>query len=122
MITRFTVLVVVVFLLPGCATPTKYHWGKYENSLYKQYKNPADQEQFAVSLAAAIAAGEQTGTVPPGIYAEYGYVLYSTGRNADAISYFEKEKKTWPESTLLMDKMIVSAKKGTGKASAGVGK
>lgn len=122
MIARFSALILVVFLLPGCATPAKYQWGKYENSLYSHYKNPADQEQFAASLAATIAKGEETGSVPPGIYAEYGYVLYSVGRNTEALSYFEKEKKTWPESTLLMDKMIASAKKTSGKAAVGTGK
>lgn len=122
MIARFTVLIVVVFSLSGCATPSKYQWGRYESSLYSHYKNPADQEQFAENLAATIAKGEQTGAVPPGIYAEYGYVLYSIGRNADAISYFEKEKKTWPESALLMDKMIVSTKKTAGKAATEKGK
>ena len=122
MIVRLSVLILGVFLLPGCGTPLKYQWGGYENSLYNHYKNPADQEQFATSLAAIIAKGEGTGTVPPGIYAEYGYVLYSVGRNTEAISYFEKEKKTWPESTLLMDKMIASAKKTSGKAAVGAGK
>lgn len=119
---RLIALAFVPFFLFGCAT-SKYHWGKYEASLYKHYKNPADQEQYAVALASVIEDGEQSGTVPPGIYAEYGYVLYSIGRNADSISYFEKEKKTWPESTLLMDKMITSAKRAAAdKPSVGVGK
>ena len=122
MITRIIVLVFVTFFLLGCAT-SKYHWGKYEDSLYKHYKNPADQEKYAAALDSIIKDGEQSGAVPPGIYAEYGYVLYSIGRNADSISYFEKEKKAWPESTLLMDKMIASAKKATAdKASVGAGK
>jgi hypothetical protein len=122
MIARLAALAFVPFFLFGCAT-SKYHWGNYEDSLYKHYKNPADQEKYAAALASVIEDGEQSGTVPPGIYAEYGYVFYSIGRNADSISYFEKEKKAWPESTLLMDKMIASAKKATAdKASVGVGK
>lgn len=120
---RFIILVLASLFLFGCATSTKYDWGNYEGSLYKHYKNPAEQEKYVLALASVIEDGEKSGRVPPGIYAEYGYMLYTTGRNADSISYFEKEKKAWPESTLLMDRMIASAKKATAdKVSVGVGK
>ena len=103
---------VLALSITACGVKSKYDWGNYENALYQHYKNPADQEQLAESLADIIAYGETTGTVPPGIYAEYGYLLYTAGKNQDAIAYFEKEKKAWPESGRLMDKMIENAKGG----------
>ena len=57
-------------------------------------------------LAEVIEEGEAKGSVPPGIYAEYGHVLLDIGKAREAIIYFEKEKNVWPESSMLMDKMI----------------
>lgn len=44
--------------------------------------------------------------LPPGICAEYGYVLLAVGRPGEAQPYFEMEKRFWPEATRLMDRMI----------------
>lgn len=119
MTTRNFTLIIVLLSLTGCGTTTKYHWGSYESSLYKHYKNSADQEQFSEALAITISDGERNGRVPPGIYAEYGYLLYSAGQYVEAIPYFEKEKKAWPESIQFMDKIIENAKKGaSAKTSA----
>ena len=95
--------------LISCAPRAMYYWGNYENKLYKYYKNPAEVEKMAESLAKIIERGEVDGRVPPGIYAEYGYLLLITGNSGEAITYFEKEKLRWPESSMLMDKMIASA-------------
>ncbi|MCD6288307.1 MAG: DUF4810 domain-containing protein, partial [Candidatus Hydrogenedentes bacterium] len=73
------------------------------------YKNPVDQEQFARTLETIIERGEQKGRVPPGIYAEYGYLLMVQGRAGEAITFFEREKAQWPESAHLMDVMIGNA-------------
>lgn len=56
-----------------------------------------------VQLQGIIEQNETTGdTVPPGIYAEYGYSLFQIGEYPDAIQYFEKEKSAWAESVPLM--------------------
>lgn len=101
----------------GCAPTTMYHWGNYESKLYKHYKNPAKVERLAEALAKIIKDGESEDKVPPGIYAEYGYLLLITGHTGEAIPYFEKEKLRWPESTVLMDKMISSAKDSDNKGA-----
>ena len=103
---------ILAFGFAGCASTSMYSWGKYENTLYKYYKNPDEVEKYAESLSEIIQKGEVDGRVPPGIYAEYGYVLLITDDNEGAVAYFEKEKARWPESTMLMDKMIVSAMDG----------
>jgi hypothetical protein len=58
-----------------------------------------------------IESGESAGNVPPGIYAEYGYVLYEKGNFTEAILYFNKEQTKWSESKVLMAKMISNANK-----------
>jgi len=40
------------------------------------------------------------------LYAEYAFALQETGRTDEAVIYFGKEKEKWPESTVIMDKML----------------
>jgi hypothetical protein len=99
-----------IVLAAGCAAPAKYNWGGYENSLYQYYKDPTKASEFSTALVETIQGAEKTqGTVPPGIYAEYGYLLVQQGKAKEAVPYFEKEKAKWPESTYLMDSMIKTA-------------
>lgn len=107
---------VLALVLLGCST-TNYHWGSYEKSLYRYYKNPASVEELGEALGEVIEEGEAKGSVPPGIYAEYGQVLLTIGKAQAAIIYFEKEKNVWPESSMLMDNMIDFAKASVEKES-----
>jgi hypothetical protein len=111
-------------LLQGCAgQQTMYRWGGYDTALYAHYKNPQDRETFVAGLRVVIDEAEQRGErVPPGCYAEYGYALYEEARYDDAVRYFGRERERWPESTMLMQKMIANAErqgaKGSRKSSA----
>ena len=96
--------------LTACKPPALYEWGAYEPSLYKLMKDPSSLEKYGLALQKQIANGESQGKVPPGIYAEYGYVLAQGNQRQLAIPYFEKEKQRWPESLLLMNKMIASCR------------
>jgi|SRR4051812_41986295 len=97
-------------LLIGCAPPTMYKWSGYDVALYDHYKSPQERALFVTRLAAVITNAEGQGQrVPPGCYAEYGWALYEEGRGADAIVYFQKESQHWPESRVLMEKLIRNA-------------
>jgi len=104
-------LCVLAGLAPlGCAPNTMYRWGGYDQALYDHYKNPQDRDAFVARLSRIIQQAEATGgQVPPGCYAEYGWALYEEGRTAEAVVYFEKESKRWPESRPLMEKLIRNA-------------
>lgn len=94
--------------LPGCVT-SLYHWGQYEQSLYKHYKTPGDLETYVTQLGETLADSEAQQRVPPGLRAEYGYALLKQGKAAEAITQFHREKQAWPESTRLMDLLIQQA-------------
>ena len=91
------------------APPTRYVWGRYEDSLYNYYADASKADDLIKALAEATTAGDASGKTAPGLHAEYGYMLLSAGRSADAVAEFEKERSIWPESRTLMDKMITSA-------------
>jgi len=102
-------IVIITIFLSGCVTK-RYAWNNYDDTLYQYYKNPNEAEVFIEKLDAIIKNGEVSGTVPPGIYAEYGYTFYERGQYSDAIIYFQKEYDKWPESRSFMIKMISNAK------------
>jgi hypothetical protein len=95
-----------LLLAAGCAPQTRYAWNEYDTILYQYYKSPAEDEQFVEHLKEVIDKAEAVGKVPPGIYAEYGFALYEKGNFQEAAKYFKLEKDKWPESNLLMAKMI----------------
>jgi hypothetical protein len=107
-------------MLSGCVTNNyTYDWGDYDPSLYAYYKNPAKVGQFSDSLAAIVKAGDAGNVkVPPGIYAEYGYLKLQHGKNSDAIGLFQQGEKHWPESKVFMERMIKVASVPEGAASS----
>lgn len=92
----------------GCVTQHQhYNWGSYDPSLYDYYKNPTKVGQLSVSLQAVIdAADHGNAVVPPGIYAEYGYLQMQQGKNQNAVALFRQEEIHWPESKVFMEHMI----------------
>ena len=94
-------------LLSGCVTTQKYNWGKYESSMYSYYKNPTKLDEYSGALDEIIKSSESGNKkVPPGIYAEYGYLQLQAGNNQEAIELFHLEEKSWPESKVFMEKII----------------
>ncbi|RWA55067.1 hypothetical protein AU476_08245 [Cupriavidus sp. UYMSc13B] len=81
--------------------------GLVRAALYTYYKTPAASEAFAEQLNKTISTAESSGTkVAPGLYAEYGNVLLEQGKGKEAAVWFEKEKAAWPESAVLMTRMV----------------
>jgi hypothetical protein len=116
-IIKVLIPVSILLGLSACAT-TMYTWENYDKKLYKHYRNPAEYEQFVEDLKEIIVKGEESGKVPPGLYAEYGYALYESGKYSEAMEYFQKEHDKWPESRIFMSKMINNAKKQEKRSSA----
>ena len=98
----------LLFLMAACAPPTHYVWGNYEYSLYHYYQNPADPQPYVAALKSAVTRGDAIGKTAPGLHAEYGYMLISLHHPRQAVQQFEDEKRLWPESAGLMDRMIAS--------------
>lgn len=110
MLRNITLLLLLATILSNCASDkSMYNWGNYEKSVHNYNKSPMEKEKFALKLLKIITKGEQNNQVPPGIYAEYAYIMLEIKNYDKAINYFKKEKQLWPESTQLMDIMIKRA-------------
>jgi len=99
-------LLAVVALLSGCGAKRLYEWGDYDQKLYNHYKNPAEKEEFLVAIKEAVTEAESAKRVPPGLYAEYGFLLFEQGNSLEAVMFYRKESEKWPESRFFMQKMI----------------
>lgn len=111
---RLLTVMAVSLLMSGCAQ-SRYAWNGYDDKLYNYYKTPAEADRFMEGLYEVIQDGEASNRVPPGIYAEYGYLLYERGRYPEAVVWFRKERDKWPESRQLMDRMIAVATSRTAR-------
>ena len=103
---KLTVPLLLVLSVTACAPTSKYNWGNYSNSLVAMDENPTMAPNYEKALAKIV--NNPAGKVPPGIFAEYGYVLQQQGDTKDAVKMYAREKAAWPESATLMDKMIES--------------
>jgi hypothetical protein len=105
------VAVIGFSFLSGCAAQQRYSWNDYDKKVYDFYKSPVEKDEFVKNLKEVLDDSESAGNVPPGIYAEYGYVLYEQGNSIESVMYFQKEADKWPESKFFMSKLISNAQK-----------
>lgn len=100
---------IIATVLSGC-TPSIYSWGGFEQGLYERYVNEQQSQADAYLLQTISDAEQNHLKVPPGAYADYGFVLFKRGDRDGAAAYFEREKQAFPESSALMSKLIERVK------------
>lgn len=109
----FLSFMVGIFLV-GCAAPQKpmYYWHDYSDTLYEMKKTPGkeSQEKHLATLNKIIDDSNANDVrVPPGIYCELGYLCFKEGDKEKALKYFELEKEIYPESELMISKLMKMA-------------
>lgn len=111
--------VAALLLFSACsAQPPLYNYEDYSSRYYVHVKEPSDETALNLqkSMEEAIeAAGEsRSGRVPPGMYANLGYIYLKGGQSAKAIEMFNREKQAYPEATQFMDRVIQKAELAEG--------
>lgn len=112
---KLFILLIPVILLASCtSTKPLYSWSKYDISSYNYLKNNDEKSsQELIKNYEAIIA-KQKGSrrvVPPGIYADYGFILLQTGKTEEGNAMLEKEIALYPESKIFIDRIIKMQKK-----------
>lgn len=111
-ISSFIAALSAAFLLSACSSGPQplYNYGDYSDSYYGAKKNMTEESalelQKAIEYSIENASESSSGRVPPGMYANLGYIYLKSGKNAEAVGYFEKEKSIYPESAHFMNRMI----------------
>ena len=92
--------------LCACVPKPIYYWGNYETAIHDRMVDHNAVKGDEHLKETIDEAEEEKLKVPPGLYADYGFMLYRQGKMDSAIAYFDKEKKAFPESNQLMTKLI----------------
>lgn len=104
-----------VMTITSCTTTTTlYSWYDYEDITYQYSKRKTDELQVKVLEQYQKLTEKQKGTrgvVPPGLYAEYGYLLYMTGKQEEGLNFLKEEIKLYPESEKYISRIIKQLEK-----------
>jgi len=105
---NISLLLSIVFL-SGCIPKPMYYWENYSQTLYHYQKYPSDDTRLRhfTELEHIISiSNENEVRVPPGVYAELGYLYMQKNMSQDAIHFFCKEKSIYPEASVFMNRLI----------------
>ncbi len=113
---RSTIAVIIlsplIFLIGCAAQQQMYYFGDYSRTLYTMEKNQNDESllKHKQELEKIITESEKIKrAVPPGIYAELGYINLKANNTNEAVRLFQKESEIYPESKYFMDRLIKKA-------------
>ena len=108
------VLVLTAVLAAGCAQPTLYSWGQYEELIYRSYAAPgavSPEMQVEMLEADYQKARSENKPVPPGFHAQLGYLYFQLGKLDQAQQELETEKARFPESAVFIDRLLANLRK-----------
>jgi hypothetical protein len=106
------VLFLIGIFFAGCAPKQMYYFGDYSKTLYAAEKYDTEKAlvKHKQELEEIVSESEARNlAVPPGIYAELGYINLKANNSKEAIRLFQTESLLYPESKHLMDRLIQSA-------------
>ncbi len=106
------IITISTLLLASCASGPKplYNWGRYENVSYGYLKTKNDKTTKALLEDYKKIMVKQNGsrkTVPPGVNADYGFLLIQSGKTAEGRTYLEKEIALYPEAKVFIDRILL---------------
>ena len=102
-------LCLIIPIISGCTTNKMYYFGDYSETLYAYEKNQNDESliNHLQELDRVIQESQEKNLrVPPGIYAEFGYLKLKMNKSKEAVEYFNAESQLYPEAKHLMDRLI----------------
>jgi len=107
--------------ITGCAAKpqTLYNYGGYSHTYYQLKKENSPEQLVALQeeIVKLIQSknNSTTGRVPPGIYANLGYIYLQQGDPNKAVENFKMEMEIYPESKQFMEIMINKVETAEGK-------
>lgn len=107
---KYVFLYLVVILGTSCSSPKAlYSWDNYNTSAYNYMKTPTEESELSLIATYDEVISKQKGTrgvVPPGIYAEKGYLLLKMDKIEEGLICLKKEVELYPESEKFLSRII----------------
>lgn len=110
----FYLLLAVTFVSSCTTQKTLYSWYDYEDITYQYQKKQTEELQTKVVETYQKLVNHQKGTrgvVPPGLYAEYGFLLYKVGKTEEGLKFLRLEITLYPESEKYISRIIAQLEK-----------
>jgi hypothetical protein len=105
---------VVAVVLGSCTSTQLYSWHGYEDASYQNSKKNTPEAQAELMDQYQKMIEKQNDlrkVVPPGLYAEYGYMLYQNGKTEEGLVNLKKEIALYPESAPFISRIIKQLEK-----------
>ncbi|GAF03878.1 DUF4810 domain-containing protein [Saccharicrinis fermentans] len=99
----------VLFLASCSVQEPLYNWDKYETNSYNYLKKSDDASTQKLIETYQKMIDKPYGSrkvVPPGIYADYGYVLLQANKTQEGKKMLQKEVEMYPESKVFIDRIL----------------
>ncbi|MEI6556669.1 MAG: DUF4810 domain-containing protein [Paludibacter sp.] len=93
----------------SCTTQKLYSWSNYESTSYNYLKASNDQTSAELLKSYQEIINKQNGTrgvVPPGVYADYGFLLLQLNKTKEGKEMLMKEIELYPESKVFIDRIL----------------
>ena len=92
-----------------CASCKSTQLYNYQDDYYSYVKNADDKSLECLIKTYERIINKQDkdrGVVPPGIYADYGWLLANSGKLSEAKEMFAKELELYPESEIFVKSLL----------------
>lgn len=99
---RYFIFITSVLLLASCSLMQKplYNYAQYEDAVYRYItvQDEKSEERLIKNYEKILEKLGSRKTPPPGVCADYGYLLLKKGETTKGKALLEREKKLYPES------------------------
>lgn len=99
----------ILLALASCSPKGLYTWSNYDDTSYNYLKNRDDKSMKELIESYQKIISRQHGTrntVPPGIYADYGFILIQSGKAEEGVKMLKMEVSLYPESAKFVNNII----------------
>ncbi|MDA3911852.1 MAG: DUF4810 domain-containing protein [Bacteroidales bacterium] len=106
---KLFVTIVAAFMLFSCGQKPLYDYRNYDNTTYSYLKKndeKADQNLAETYESIIEKPRGERNTVPPGIYADYGYLLLQLDQTEKGKKMLAREIELYPESKIFIDRIL----------------
>jgi hypothetical protein len=112
---KLFVLIVCVMAMSSCSTQKSlYSWYGSEDASYTYTKRGTEKTLEEAMVQYKKVIEKQKGVrkvVPPGVNAEYGFLLYKAGKKEEGLALLKAEIKAYPESEKFISRIIKQLEK-----------
>lgn len=107
---KIYVVFAAVAMLSACGVQKPlYSWYDSEDAAYTYTKKQGEKDLAKAMAQYEMVIKQQKGTrgiVPPGVNAEYGYLLIKAGKREEGLALLKAEEAAYPESKTFISRII----------------